>query len=634
MKSVKLFIALLSAGLLLSCEKENDSNGAASDFSVTGYAQKGQFIKGSSITAYALNNNLSATGESFPSTIHDDLGSFTISSKVAAPYLELKAEGYYFVENTGEVSAAPIYLNALAHSSQKEININLLTTLTSGRIKKLIKEGKSFDSAKRQAEKEAVSMFSLQTEDITVGFEEMNISEDGNANAVLLAVSCLLQEGRNAGEVQKIISDISSEFESNGSLSDKLLEDVFSMKQSISVSGVVGNLINYYHKNGVTDFKIPPFYAMIDKEYSKGFHVIYVGDVDIVGIVLSDIYRFDTEAEGGTKEYYAISYEDFSIESDVDWMDAEVKEICSHLYTFKINIAANPDISGRKGHLYVKSRDGEILYTHTTDQSGSGQRIYMDIGSHFTGGGSRASDGDKVNINGKNYTVLLDAERNMYYAEVPRADKGYGISNMPEMVVAGKNGDVLCATFTYKSETDEFVEDEDDEENHIEWAKNKVWAQTGNALAAKGIPCYAALKSGNGYNVPNPALAKLEIACSLLTLEFYGEDSSVERNFAKLQVEFGSDGFLSGEVTTCMYPDQYPTYSIPENTYENKSNKVTVYNTNEDHKVSFLVHPQMLSTIKCTAFAADGTVLFEVNSELYGELQKGKKSRYVFRMRE
>ncbi|MDE5787833.1 MAG: hypothetical protein K2H79_04740 [Bacteroidaceae bacterium] len=617
----------------MSCEKENDSNGSASDFSMAGYAQKGQFIKGSSITAYALNNDLSATGESFPGTIKDDLGAFAISSKVAAPYLELKAEGYYFVENTGEVSAAPIYLNALVRSSQKNININLLTTITCGRIRKLIAEGRPFDSAKKQAEREAVSMFPFRAEDITVGFEEMNISEDGYANAVLLAVSYLIQEGRNAGEVQKLISDISSEFETNGSLSDKLLEDVFSEDRNVSVSDVVRNLINYYHKNGMTDFKIPPFYTLLDKEYSKGFHVIYVGDLDVW---FGNMYRFDTESEGGTKEYYAVSCENFSIESDVDWIDAEVKEICSNLYTLKINIAANPDMSGRRGHLYVKSKDGEILYTNTTNQSGNGQRLYIDIGSQFTGG-SRASDENKVNVNGENYTLLFDTEENMYYVEVPKTDKGYGISNMPEMVVAGKNGDVLCATFTYKAETDEYIEEDDDEENYpIEWA-GRVRVQASNASVTKNIPCYAALKDGNGYVVPNPALAKLETACSLLMLEFYGEDWSVERNFAKLQVELGLDGFLSGEVTTCIYPEQAmhdPTYSIPETTYSNKSNKVTVYNTNGDHKVSLFVHPQMLSTIKCTAFAADGTVLFETNSELYYRLQKGTKARYMFRIKE
>lgn len=36
----------------MSCEKENED--LSSDFSISGYAQKGQFIKGATITAYAL----------------------------------------------------------------------------------------------------------------------------------------------------------------------------------------------------------------------------------------------------------------------------------------------------------------------------------------------------------------------------------------------------------------------------------------------------------------------------------------------------------------------------------------------------------------------------------------------------
>lgn len=105
------------------------------------------------------NDKLLATGESFPSVIKDDLGSFAISAEVTAPYLELKAEGYYFIENTGETSTSPIYLNALASSSQEKININLLTTLTSGRIKKLINEGKSFEVAKNKQKENLLTFF-------------------------------------------------------------------------------------------------------------------------------------------------------------------------------------------------------------------------------------------------------------------------------------------------------------------------------------------------------------------------------------------------------------------------------------------------------------------------------------------
>lgn len=48
------------------------------------------------------------------------------------------------------------------------------------------------------------------------------------------------------------------------------------------------------------------------------------------------------------------------------------------------------------------------------------------------------TDEDKVNINGKDYNLLFDNLSNMYYVDLPKTDEGYGISNMPEMVVAGK----------------------------------------------------------------------------------------------------------------------------------------------------------------------------------------------------
>lgn len=616
MKYLKLFFVLLSIGILISCEKENEE--LSSDFSIVGYAQKGQFIKGSTITAYALNDKLFATGESFPSSIKDDLGSFTVSAEVAAPYIELKAEGYYFVENTGETSTAPIYLNALVSSSQEKVNVNLLTSLTSERIKRLIHEGKSFDAAKKQAEKELISVFSFQQENVTLGFEEMNISEDGNSNAVLLAISCLIQEGRNAGEVQKVISDISSEFEANGSLSEKLLNEIFDEYRQVSVSDVVGNLIAYYDKNGIANFKIPPFYAMLDKEYSSGFHIISMG----LNYVIPDGY--DTDIQGGTKDYYAISYDDFVTESDVEWITAEVKELCTNLYTLKINISTNSEVSGRTGHLYVKSKSGEILYTNTTRQRGNGQRIYIEQ-DDVSPRTRSFEDGDVVNINGKDYKLLYDSYLSEYYVELPKLDNGYGISNMPEMVVAGKNGDVLCATFTYNSETEEYINNIDDGIEFTKTSESSLYDISIGEANGK-TPCYAALKDMPGFDLPNPAKVSLKPSCSLLTLNFKNEDMSKITDVAKIEVEFGHDGFLAGEITTCMYPDQAmfdPSYVIPKDEYKNKSNKVLVHNTNKDDKVSFFVHPQTIQILKCTAYDMNGSQLFQVMRDVNIDFQKG-----------
>lgn len=606
----------------MSCEKENKD--VISNASIAGYVQKGQFIKGSTISAYALNDKLIATGESFPSVIKDDLGSFAISAEVAAPYLELQAEGYYFVENTGETSTAPIYLNAIVNSLQKKVNINLLTTITSGRIKKLINDGQSFNSAKKQAEKEIMNIFSAYSKDVTIGFEEMNISEDGKSNAVLLAISCLIQEDRNAGEIQKLISDISSDLEADGNLSDKLLNDIFNENRSVSIPDVVRNLIKYYNNNGIDDFKIPPFYAILKKEYSSGFHIISLGDN-----LSTD--GFDMDVQGGTKEYYAISYDNFVTESDVDWITAEIIEVCTNLYKLTINVSPSTHVSGRTGHLYIKSKSGEILYTNTTNQRGNGQRIYIELKENSPRS-KTLTDEDKVNINGKDYNLLFDNLSNMYYVDLPKTDEGYGISNMPEMVVAGKNGDVLCATFTYDNEINEFISDDSD---NITTTRIKKDISI-SAVQSGKIPYYAALKGISGHELPNPAFAKLETACALLTLQFKQDNSSIQ-DLEKIEIEINPDGFLAGEVTTCMYPDQSifdPSYIVPETEYKNKSNKLTIHNINNDNKVSLLIHPQIIQYIKCTAYNTDGSQLFQIANNMNFELRKGTNANFTFTITE
>ena len=606
MKPYGIIPALAALALLISCTKGNEN---ISDFSISGYAQKGQFIKGSNITAYALNEKLVATGESFPATIKDDLGSFGISSEVSAPYLELRAEGYYFVENTGEISGAPIYLSALAASSDRKVNINLFTSITGGRIRKLVNEGKSFSSAKSQAEEEMLKLFPVKQENTVSGFEKMNISEDGDANALLLAASCLIQQGRSAGEIQKLISDISSDFEADGILSSGLVNEIYGRAQDISIPTVVRNLMEFYREKGAGDFEIPPFYVLLDEEYASGFHI-----VDILAVEMPP----DTGVEGRTKEYYAVSYENFVIESDVDWITAEAEELCSNLYCLKINIAPNPDIEGRTGHLYVKSESGEMLYTNTTNQAGDGQRLYVSLpsGNTKTGTGGFA-EGDLINVNGENYPLQSDGlGTGRFYVDVPKSENGYGISNVPETVVAGKNGDVLCATFTYDSEIDEFPED-------------------GEGADLRDVPCYAALKGYGGIVVPNPAEVNLRTACALLCIEFESENFSASTVFERLEIDFGSPGFLSGEVTECLYPEhaQYdPSYTVPATEYADRSGKTVVRNVNRDDKVSFIVHPQTVREVNITAYDDGGKRLFGVNQEVNFSLTAGQ--RLVFRISE
>ncbi len=632
-KILNFAVALLAVLMFVACEEDKVSGETENRF--VGCAQKGQMIKGASITAYALDERLMATGESFPGVIKNDLGSFDISTRTIAPYLELKAEGYYFVENTGSISEAPIYLTALVAAEEENANINLLTTITNGRIRKLVAEGKTFAAAKSQAENEALKALSM--ENVSVGFEKMNIAEDGEANAVLLAVSCLMQQDRTAGELQSLVSDVSEEFERTGSLSRRLLDAIFNSGRSVDVVGVVRNLISFYKEKGVENFKIPSFYAMLDKDYAEGVHVLGA---------ISSYYPdgFDTDAQGGTKQFYVLSREAFTAESNVDWMTAEVAPLCTAIYVLTITVLPNPEVGGREGYVYVKNEEGQTAYAEKTRQRGNGQRIYLGMPGVLPRSAADArmlSEGDKVNVNGTDFVLAYDTSMERCYVDVPKSDKGYGITNMPEMLQPAANGDVLCATIVYKSEVDDLPDGGDEA---VEGTRSQATSGDGSydlvisqEGAAKNEPYYAALKGMADMELPNPANADLYMACSKLSLRFEYAGSTKLPEFHRMEIETDAEGFLSGEVTTCMYPDQAmldPNYVLPETECRNKSNKVTVVNADGDNVVSLLVHPQTVAAVKCTAYDAAGNVAFVVEANPQCTLKRGYRMALLFSVAE
>lgn len=65
----------------------NDSEDEKPDipeYSINGSVQKGQFIQGSVVTIQELNERLQPTGKSYQTQILDDMGSFELTSDIAA----------------------------------------------------------------------------------------------------------------------------------------------------------------------------------------------------------------------------------------------------------------------------------------------------------------------------------------------------------------------------------------------------------------------------------------------------------------------------------------------------------------------------------------------------------------------
>jgi hypothetical protein len=92
----------------------------------------------------------------------------------------------------------------------------------------------------------------------------MNIAGESNSDAILLAASCLLQEGRTTGEVQAMITDIASSLEKYGSVSESLTNKLFEHSGDIDIWEVAKGLVEYYEQNDIEEFKVPPFYVILD----------------------------------------------------------------------------------------------------------------------------------------------------------------------------------------------------------------------------------------------------------------------------------------------------------------------------------------------------------------------------------
>ena len=241
-------------------------------FSFSGKVQKGPFVTGTTITVNELNENLGQTGMSFTTSITSDDGSFSLSNiEMESDLALLSGNGFYFNEVLGQLSSAQITLQALADLSGDEtVNINVLTHITKARIETLVREGKSFSDAKRQAEGEFQDFLGV-TEHFNQGFEQMSIASQGNFNAMLLAFSIILQRPSNnimviptlPAELTWLMTNLSTDFADNGAVNNEALVDT--LLYNISIQNRIHirrYLQNYYSGLGLS-VEIPDFESYI-----------------------------------------------------------------------------------------------------------------------------------------------------------------------------------------------------------------------------------------------------------------------------------------------------------------------------------------------------------------------------------
>ena len=194
---------------------------AIKDKSISGVAQKGPFVTGSTIKLYELDGKTYAsTGKSFPGKIASDDGKFNVSSiNLASQYVFLEVTGYFRDEITGR-SGGPITLNALTDlSDRKNVNINLLSHLEYERVLHLMKTGINISAAKKQAETEILNAFGISVD--FARSEDLDIFSKGNDNAALLAISILMLGESKMAELTERLTKFATDIEKDGSWDDE-----------------------------------------------------------------------------------------------------------------------------------------------------------------------------------------------------------------------------------------------------------------------------------------------------------------------------------------------------------------------------------------------------------------------------
>jgi len=260
MKKQTLAIITIFILLYSQCTKDEIEPTTLSSKGVKGNIQKGPFISGTTVIVQELDTEFTANGISFNTATNNDFGGFNLNSTVNAPFIEIITSGFYFNEILGEISEANLSLRSLTQISDTTVtNVNLLTTLSKDRIIHLtLKEGLEYSDAKIKAQNEILSIFNIP-ENNSINFNQLDISLNGEGNAILLAISSVLQGELSVGNLSELVSKFILDIKSDGTIDDPNLKETLVVNSSnLNLKSIRMNL-NKRYENINHNATIPEF---------------------------------------------------------------------------------------------------------------------------------------------------------------------------------------------------------------------------------------------------------------------------------------------------------------------------------------------------------------------------------------
>ncbi|WP_224368920.1 hypothetical protein [Hyalangium versicolor] len=167
------------------------------EYSLEGLAQKGPFQVGSLVTVQELDSQLAAEGVVYFTDTRDDFGAFSLDATIQSPFVEVRVSGYAYDELHFSPFDGPIDMRAIVpvegsdpgEGSSVHAALNVLTDLQSARLRQLMGQGMGYSDAEAQSRGELLGAFGLPPGASSPPFHQLDLSQDGEANAILLALS-------------------------------------------------------------------------------------------------------------------------------------------------------------------------------------------------------------------------------------------------------------------------------------------------------------------------------------------------------------------------------------------------------------------------------------------------------------
>jgi hypothetical protein len=168
----------------------------AGNVALSGAVHKGPFVLGSTVNISAIDDDGTPGGQQFSTSTTSDAGDFAVSFDYRGR-IALEATGYYYNEATGLLANGSLTLRAfadIARDGEQRAYINIITHLSSERVKRLLASGTDLSAAVVQAEGELRTALGLVATPDKSGIEMNLLGGDDLGNAYSYAVSTLFAQ--------------------------------------------------------------------------------------------------------------------------------------------------------------------------------------------------------------------------------------------------------------------------------------------------------------------------------------------------------------------------------------------------------------------------------------------------------